>query len=108
MMGYHVEKDRFEELPDSIIVREDGYMSAYRQDGEPIVDYVYERRVESLNFELAKFAVEAYAEFSALIDALAKHSNETVKVNSEVVMRAKAREVELHMRLRDEFGIRDA
>lgn len=41
-MSYHVEETRFEKLPDKIIVREDGYMGAYRDYGEPIVDYVYQ------------------------------------------------------------------
>ena len=40
-MSYHVEQQRFGELPDQIVVREDGYMDAYKNEGEPIVDYVY-------------------------------------------------------------------
>lgn len=40
-MSYHVEQQRFGELPDKIVVREDGYMYAHKNEGEPIVDYVY-------------------------------------------------------------------
>lgn len=40
-MSYHVEKTRFKELPEEIIVREDGCMDAYKNEGEPIADYVY-------------------------------------------------------------------
>lgn len=43
-MSYHVENPRFKELPEQLIVREDGYMDAYRNEGEPIVDYVYTLR----------------------------------------------------------------
>ena len=41
MSRYHVTKDRFDRLPERIIVREDGYMDAYKNYGEPIIDYVY-------------------------------------------------------------------
>ena len=42
-MSYHVEVPRseFKELPDRILVREDGYLGAYKFYGEPIVDYWY-------------------------------------------------------------------
>lgn len=40
-MSYHVENPRFKELPKQLIVHEDGYMDAYKREGEPIVDYVY-------------------------------------------------------------------
>lgn len=40
-MSYHVESPRFKELPEQLIVREDGYMDAHKNEGEPIVDYVY-------------------------------------------------------------------
>lgn len=42
-MSYHIEShDRlFHELPDRILVREDGYLSAYKFEGKPIVDYWY-------------------------------------------------------------------
>lgn len=56
-MGYHIEASRsgFKELPDRILVREDGYLGAYKFDGEPIVDYWYvpEQRVDELRQELA-------------------------------------------------------
>ena len=52
-MSYHVETSRFRELPDRIIVREDGYMSAYKNEGEPIVDYIY-RLVEVKRKEVSK------------------------------------------------------
>ena len=51
-MGYHIEASRsgFKELPDRILVREDGWLGAYKFDGEPIVDYWYvpEQRVDEL------------------------------------------------------------
>lgn len=57
MMGYHIEASRsgFKELPDRILVREDGWLGAYKFDGEPIVDYWYvpEQRVDELRQELA-------------------------------------------------------
>ena len=40
-MSYHVEQQQFEELPDKIVVHEDGYYGAWKYYGEPIVDYVY-------------------------------------------------------------------
>jgi len=40
-MSYHVENPRIKELPEQLIVREDGYMDAYKSEGVPIVDYVY-------------------------------------------------------------------
>lgn len=42
-MSYHIEVPRsgFKELPDRILVREDGYLGAYKFYGEPIVDYWY-------------------------------------------------------------------
>ena len=42
-MSYHVEGVRFgfKELPERILVREDGYLSAHKYDGEPIVDHWY-------------------------------------------------------------------
>ena len=43
-MSYHVEKSKFKELPDKIVVHEDGYYGAWKYHGEPVVDYVYERR----------------------------------------------------------------
>lgn len=43
-MSYHIKGTRFKELPDKIIVREDGYMSAWKQESVPIVDYVYVRQ----------------------------------------------------------------
>lgn len=56
-MGYHIEASNFgfKELPDRILVREDGYLGAYKFDGEPIVDYWYvpEQRVDELRQELA-------------------------------------------------------
>jgi len=56
-MGYHIEASRsgFKELPDRILVREDGWLGAYKFDGEPIVDYWYvpEQRVDELRQELA-------------------------------------------------------
>lgn len=56
-MGYHIEASRsgFKELTDRILVREDGYLGAYKFDGEPIVDYWYvpEQRVDELRQELA-------------------------------------------------------
>ena len=56
-MGYHIESSRsgFKELPDRILVREDGWLGAYKFDGEPIVDYWYvpEQRVDELRQELA-------------------------------------------------------
>lgn len=57
MMGYHIEASRsgFKELPDRILVREDGWLGAYKFDGEPIVDYWYvpEQQVDELRQELA-------------------------------------------------------
>lgn len=54
-MGYHIEASRsgFKELPDRILVRENGYLGAYKFDGEPIVDYWYvpEQRVDELKQE---------------------------------------------------------
>ena len=41
MSRYHVTKDRFDGLPERIIVREDGYLDAYKNEGIPIVDYAY-------------------------------------------------------------------
>ena len=56
-MGYHIEASSFgfKELPDRILVREDGWLGAYKFDGEPIVDYWYvpEQRVDELRQELA-------------------------------------------------------
>lgn len=56
-MGYHIEASRsgFKELPDRILVREDGWLGAYKFDGEPIADYWYvpEQRVDELRQELA-------------------------------------------------------
>lgn len=53
--SYHIEASRsgFKELPDRILVREDGYLGAYKFDGEPIVDYWYvpEKRVDELRQE---------------------------------------------------------
>ncbi len=42
-MSYHIEVPHsgFKELPDRILVREDGYLGAYKFYGEPIVDYWY-------------------------------------------------------------------
>lgn len=68
-MGYHIEASRsgFKELPDRILVREDGYLGAYKFDGEPIVDYWYvpEQRVDELrqeNVELRKLCADLYYE----------------------------------------------
>lgn len=49
-MSYHVMQTAFEELPKRIVVREDGYMDAYKQEDIPITDYVYVRAKES-NYE---------------------------------------------------------
>jgi hypothetical protein len=40
---YHIEghHDTYHELPDKILMREDGWYCAYKFDGEPIVDYWY-------------------------------------------------------------------
>lgn len=46
MTYYHVEPEylhSMKNLPDRILVREDGYLGAYKYDGEPIVDYWYTR-----------------------------------------------------------------
>lgn len=40
-MSYHVENPRFNELQKQLIVHEDGYMDAHKNECEPIVDYVY-------------------------------------------------------------------
>ena len=42
-MSYHIEVPRsgFKELPDRILVREDGAYGASKEHGEPIVDYWY-------------------------------------------------------------------
>lgn len=51
-MSYHVVQHSFDELPETIIVREDGYLYAYKNDGEPIVDYVYVReRAEDIRMQ---------------------------------------------------------
>ena len=74
MMGYHIEASRFgfKELPDRILVREDGWLGAYKFDGEPIVDYWYvpEQRVEELKQENAK------------LRELAKHLRECTRHNT--------------------------
>ena len=43
MMGYHIEASRFgfKELPERILVREDGAYGAGKEHGEPIIDYWY-------------------------------------------------------------------
>lgn len=46
MAYYHVEPGylhSMKNLPDRILVREDGYLGAYKYDGEPIIDYWYTR-----------------------------------------------------------------
>lgn len=49
-MSYHVKGDvRFKDLPERILVREDGYMTAYVFEGEPIADYWYVPESECLN-----------------------------------------------------------
>lgn len=72
-MGYHVEAPRsgFKELPDRILVREDGYLGAYKFDGEPIVDYWYvpEQLVDELRQELA---IREASEQEKVIDYLGK------------------------------------
>ena len=40
-MSYHVENPRFNELQKQLIVHEDGYIDAHKNECEPIVDYVY-------------------------------------------------------------------
>ena len=49
-MGYFIETTHFKTLPDEIALREVGYLSAYREEGVPIVDYRYvpEERVTEL------------------------------------------------------------
>lgn len=58
-MSYHIEGDgRFKNLPDQILVREDGYMTDYRFYGEPIVDYWYVPEAENAKLrELSKYAI---------------------------------------------------
>ena len=72
-MGYHIEASRsgFKELPDRILVREDGWLGAYKFDGEPIVDYWYvpEQRVDELRQELA---IREASEQEKVIDYLGK------------------------------------
>ena len=54
-MSYHIEGDgRFKNLPERILVREDGYMTDYRFYGEPIVDYWYVPEAE--NEKLREYA----------------------------------------------------
>lgn len=53
---YHVHGyDSYAKLPDEIVLREDGYRGAWREDGTPIIDYVYEfagvRRLEDYGKE---------------------------------------------------------
>lgn len=46
MPYYHVEPEyvhNMKDLPDRILVREDGYLGAYKYDDEPIIDYWYVR-----------------------------------------------------------------
>lgn len=54
-MSYHVENTRFKELPESIIVHEDGYMWGYKNEGLPIIDYVYVRDRTCEETEIEKF-----------------------------------------------------
>lgn len=58
-MSYHIEGNgRLKNLPERILVREDGYMAAYKFDGEPIVDYWYVPEAENAKLrELAKYAI---------------------------------------------------
>lgn len=47
-MSYHIEGDGgFKNLPERILVREDGYMGAYKFYGEPIVDHWYVPEAEN-------------------------------------------------------------
>lgn len=46
MAYYHVEAEyrhSMKDLPDRILVREDGYLGAHKYHGEPIIDYWYKR-----------------------------------------------------------------
>ena len=40
-MAYFVLDVHFEEMPDRVVLREVGYMSALKDEGMPIKDYVY-------------------------------------------------------------------
>ena len=44
-MSYHVENQpiTYNELPEKILMREDGWYGAYKYYGEPVVDYWYVR-----------------------------------------------------------------
>lgn len=41
-LGYHIHSiSSFKKLPDEIVIREDGWLDAYKNDGVPIMDYIY-------------------------------------------------------------------
>lgn len=59
MTYYHVEPEylhSMKKLPDRILVREDGYLGAYKYDGEPIVDYWYTRERTCKAIELESYS----------------------------------------------------
>ena len=59
MAYYHVEPEylhSMKKLPDRILVREDGYLGAYKYDGEPIVDYWYTRERTCKIIELESYS----------------------------------------------------
>ena len=71
-MSYHIEDARgsFNELPERILMREDGYLGAYKFHGEPIIDYWYvpETRVKQLEDENAKLRDERDRMYKANVE----------------------------------------
>lgn len=71
-MSYHIEDARgpFNELPERILMREDGYLGAYKFHGEPIVDYWYVPigRAERLKTENAELRDERDRMYKANVE----------------------------------------
>lgn len=41
-LGYHIHSiSSFKKLPDEIVIREDGWLDAKKEEGAPVVDYIY-------------------------------------------------------------------
>lgn len=71
-MSYHIEDARgsFNEPPERILMREDGYLGAYKSHGKPIVDYWYVpmERAERLESENAKLRDERDRMYKANVE----------------------------------------